>query len=186
MPSGKVYNSLVQEAAYRRSVQLFKYNYTYTITGIIAVNTAAPIILTIEQDADFWIEKITGSVYGPCALVTGIPGGGATDYDMPGTAAGFAGRGMSVQITDTGAGRELTNGFVPVETILTPGYAIGFFQPFRLSYFARRNSKIRFDFRNRDTQANANQQVDITLNGYKYTADEQDILQAQQGMAKAA
>lgn len=182
----KVYHTIVQEAAYRRSVQLYKYNYTYTITGIIPVNTTAPIILTIEQDADFFIEKITGAVYGPVALVTGIPGGGATDFDMPGTAAGFAGRGLQVQITDTGAGRELTNGFVPVETILTPGYDLGFFQPYRVNYFARRNSKIRFDFRNRDTQTNANHQVDIALNGYKYTVDERDILLAQKAMARAA
>ena len=174
----KVFDSLIHEAAYRRAVQKYKYNYTYTITGIIAANTTAPIILTIEQDADFYIEKFTGSVYGPVALVTGIPGGGATDFDMPGTAAGYAGRGMQVQITDTGAGRELTNGFVPVETILTPGYAIGFFQPYRANYMAKRNSKIRFDFRNRDTQADANQQVDITLNGYKYSLNETPILKA--------
>jgi len=173
--SQKVYQSMVQEAAYRRAVQKYKYNYSYTVTGIIPVNTTVPVILAIEQDADFYLEKITGSVYGPCALVTGIPGGGATDYDMPGTAAGFAGRGLSFQITDTGSGRELTNGFVPAETILTPGYALGFFQPYRLKYMIKRNSRIRFDFRNRDTQANANQQVDITLNGYKYAMSETDI-----------
>lgn len=180
--SERVYKSVVQEAAYRRIVQKFKYNYSYTVTGIIPVNTTSPIILTIEQDADFWIEKITGSVYGPCALVTGLPGSGATDFDMPGTAAGYAGRGLQVQITDTGAGRELTNGFVPVETILTPGYDIGFFQPYRINYMAKRNSKIRFDFRNRDTQADANQQVDITLNGYKYAMSETDIQSMMQQM----
>lgn len=171
----RVYKSIAQEAAYRRLVQKFKYNYSYVVTGIIPVNSTVPIILTIEQDADFFIEKITGSVYGPCALVTGIPGSGATDFDMPGTAAGFAGRGLQVQITDSGAGRTLTNGFIPVETILTPGYDLGFFQPYRINYMARRNSKLRFDFRNRDTAADANQQVDLTLNGCKYPLDEKDI-----------
>ena len=179
---GKVYETLVQEAAYRRSVQLYKYNYTYTVTGIIPANTTNPIILTIEQDADFFIEKITGTAYGPVALVTGIPGGGATDFDMPGTAAGFAARGLQVQITDTGAGRELTNGFVPLEVILTPGYDLGFFQPYRVNYMAKRNSKLRFDFRNRDTQTNANHQVDIALNGYKYAMGEGDILNAMKAM----
>lgn len=166
---------MVQEAAYRRLVQKFKYNYSYTVTGIIAANTTAPLILTIEQDADFYIEKITGSCFGPVALVTGIPGGGATDFDMPGTAAGFAGRGLSVQITDTGAGRELTNGFVPCEDLFTPGYGLGFFQPYRINYMAKRNSKIRFDVRNRDTQTDANQQIDLVLNGYKYAMSEGDI-----------
>ena len=99
---------------------------------------------------------------------------------MPGPPPGSAGRGMEVQGTDTGAGRELTNGFVPVELILTPGYAIGFFQPYRVNYMAKRNSKIRFDFRNRDTAADANQQVDIALNGYKYSMNETDILRAMQ------
>jgi hypothetical protein len=171
----KVYKTMVEEAAYRRLVQKYKYNYTYTLSGIIPANTTSPLILTIEQDADFFIEKITGSAYGPVALVTGIPNGAATDFDMPGTTAGFAGRGLQVQITDTGAGRELTNGFVPVEDIFTPGYDKGFFQPYRVNYMARRNSKIRFDFRNRDTQTNANQQVDIALNGYKYSLSEADI-----------
>jgi hypothetical protein len=171
----KVYKSIVQEAAFKRATQKFKYNYSYVVSGIVGANTTAPIILAIEQDADFFIEKITGSVYGPVNAVTGVPTGGATDFDMPGTVAGFAARGLQVQITDTGAGRELTNGFIPLETLLTPGYGIELFQPYRINYMAKRNSKIRFDFRNRDSQANANHQVDITLNGYKYSVGEEDI-----------
>lgn len=174
----RVYQSIVQEAAYRRSVQLYKYNYTYTLTAIVAPGGTVPVILSIEQDADFYIEKITGSAYGPCDLDGIVTPAVATDFDMPGTAIGFAGRGISIQITDTGAGRELTNGFVPFELLFTPGYALGFFQPYRIQSLLRRNSKIRFDIRNRDTQANANQQIDIALNGVKYTVSEQDILQA--------
>lgn len=185
MSDGKTYQSIVQEAAYRRAVQLYKYNYTYTVTAIVGPNATVPVILSIEQDADFFIEKITGSCYGPCSAAGIVTPAVATDFDMPGTAVGFAARGISIQITDTGAGRELTNGFVPVELLFTPGYAIGFFQPYRLQYFARRNSKIRFDIRNRDTQAGANQQIDIAINGYKYTVNEQDILQAQNAVQAA-
>jgi hypothetical protein len=179
MPEGRVYQSIVQEAAYRRDVQLYKYAYTYTLTAIVAPGGTVPVILSIEQDADFFLEKITGSCYGPCTAAGIVNPANATDFGMPGTAIGFAGRGMSIQITDTGAGRELTNGFVPVELIFTPGYMNGFFQPYRLQLLIRRNSKLRFDIRNRDTQVGANQQIDIALNGYKYTVSEQDILQAQ-------
>lgn len=172
----KVYKSIAQEAAYKRLIQVNKYSYTYTLSGIIPANTTAPLILAIEQDADFCIEKITGSVYGPVALVTGIPSGGATDFDMPGTSTGFACRGLTVKITDTGAGRELTNGFVPVENILTPGYGDQFYQPYRLNYMVKRSSKLRFDFRNRDTRVGAHQQVDVCLNGYKYGTNESDVM----------
>lgn len=179
-----VFESLVQEAAYRRAVQKNKYNYTYTVTGIIQDNTTASIILTIEQDADFYIEKITGSAYGPVDATTGIPSGADTSFDMPGTAGGYAARGLQVRITDTGAGRELTNGFVPLEIILTPGYDLGFITPYRVNYMAKRNSKLRFDFRNRDTNGagTAHQQVDLALNGYKYYLDESKVIGAMQSM----
>ena len=42
--------------------------------------------------------------------------------------------------------------------------------------------KIRFDFRNRDTQTDANHQIDIALNGYKYAMNEGDILNAMKDM----
>jgi len=185
MSEGKTYQSIVQEAAYRRAVQLYKYFYTYTVTAIVPPNATVPVILSIEQDADFFIEKITGACYGPCTAAGIVTPAVATDFDMPGTAIGFAGRGISIQLTDTGAGRELTNGFIPAELFLTPGYMNGFFQPYRVQWFVRRNSKLRFDIRNRDTQAGANQQVDIALSGYKYTVSEQDILQTQNAIQAA-
>ena len=91
---------------------------------------------------------------------------------MPGTTTGFAGRGMTVKITDTGSGRDLTSGFIPLELLLAPGYGRSFQMPYPLKYFALRNSKIRFEFRNRDTESGARQQVDIALNGFKFQMPE--------------
>lgn len=167
---GPVFNALAQEAAYRRETQKFKFNYTYTVSAVILAQTTLPVLLTIEQDADFWAIQLTGSAYGPTDD-DGIPSGGATAFDMPGTAAGFAGRGLTLQITDTGASRPLSSGFIPVELLLTPGYDIGFHLPYQFKYWAKRNSKLKFDIRNRDTGSEYHQ-IDIALNGFKYTIPE--------------
>lgn len=164
-----VFKTVRAEQIHHREVQKYKYNFTYTVNALVNPSSTLPVFLTIEQDADFLIERITGSVYGPTDA-NAIPAAANTDFPMPGIAAGagFAGRGITLQITDTGAGRTLTNGFVPAELLLTPGYGIQFHLPYPVKYFARRNSKIRFDFRNRDTQANARHNIDIALNGTKY------------------
>jgi len=163
-----MYENVVQEAAHFRQVQIGKYDYTYVLNISIANNTTLPAILTIEQDADFFVERLTGSAYGP-TNVNGVRDlVGLTDFDMAGTTAGYADRGLMVKITDTGAGRELTNGFVPLELFLSPGYGIALHQPYPFRYFALRNTKFRFDFRNRDTAANLFHTVSIALNGYKF------------------
>jgi len=171
MPQKPVFKAVANEQVHNRNVQKYKYNYSYHISGIISASQTRAILVTIEQDADFLIEKITGSAYGP-VTAAGIPSAANTDFPQPGIAvgAGFAGRGMTVQIVDTGAGRDLTSGFVPVETILSPGYGQQMYLPYPIKYFVRRNTKLKFDFRNRDTQAA--HQIDIVLNGYKYQMPE--------------
>lgn len=179
------FKSVAQEQLNNRQVQKFKYNYTYHITGNIAPGQTAPVILTIDQDADFMIHKITGSVYGPVNANGVVQTDGATNFPMPGTTTGFAGRGITVKITDTGTGRDLTNGFVPAELLLSPGYGRQFYTPYPIKYFAIRNSKIRFDFRNRDQAASARQQIDIALNGDKYQMPEiKSSLDITKNMAK--
>lgn len=170
-----VFKSIQQEQMHKRLNQKYKYNYTYQVEAIVANGTTAPTFLTITQDADFMIEKITGSAFGPVDSA-GVPQiAGATDFDMPGTTAGFAGRGLSMQITDTGAARDLTNGFIPVETMLTPGYGIQLYLPYTIRYFARRNSRLRFDFRNQDTAVGLFHSITIALNGFKYNMPEPEI-----------
>lgn len=163
-------NTVQQEAAHFREVQLNKYGFIYALNVPVANNTTLPAILTIEEDADFLCEKITGSAYGPTD-VNGIrQNAGATDFDLAGTTAGYADRGLTMRITDSGTGRVLTNGFVPVETVLTPGYGIALFTPFLYKYWVKRNSKLQFDLRNRDTTAGGLFHfISIVLHGYKYT-----------------
>lgn len=178
------FKQVAYEQVHSRNIQRFKFNYSYHVHAIVAASASLPTILTIEQDADFLLEKFTGSVYGPCDD-NGIPTATATDFPMPGIAAGagHAGRGLTVRITDQGSGRDMTNGYVPVETLLTPGYGYQFHLPYPAKYFMNRSSKIRFDFRNRDTQAQ--HAVDITLNGFKLQMPEQpDSLLINQRVSK--
>lgn len=163
-----MYENVSQEAAHFRQVQLGKYDYTYVLNISVANNTTLPAILTIEQDADFFIERITGSCYGPTDANGVRQLLSNTDFDMAGTTAGYADRGLMLKLTDTGAGRELTNGFVPAELMLSPGYGIALHQPYPFRYFALRNTKFRFDIRNRDTVAELFHTISIAVNGYKY------------------
>lgn len=162
-------DTVQQEAAHFRRVQLNKYGFLYALNVPVANDSTLPAILTIEEDCDFLIEKVTGSAYGPTD-VNGIRQLAAnTDFDLAGTTAGYADRGLTVRVTDAGAGRVLTSGYVPVETILTPGYGVSMFTPFNFKYWTRRNSKLQLDFRNRDTTAGGYYHfVSIVLHGYKY------------------
>lgn len=169
-----VFTSIAHSVYTHRTSQKYKYNYTYQVNGLINKATTKPVVLTITQDADFLFEKMTGSCLGPVDE-NGIPQQANTDFPMPGIAIGqgFAGRGLSAQITDTGNARDLTNGFIPLECLLTPGYGTQMYCPYPLKYFATRNSKIKFDFRNQDTQAR--HQVTIAINGYKFQTSESEV-----------
>lgn len=177
------FKQIALEQINNRQVQKYKYHYFYSISAIIAANTTTPFTLAIEQDADFVIEKWTGSCYGPVdANGIQVPAG-ATDFPQPGTTTGFAGRGLLVKLTDTGSGKDLSDGFIPLECLLSPGYGVNTFAPYPAKYFARRNSKIRFDFKNKDTQAR--QAVDMVLGGQKYQMPEMpDTLNVAQEVAK--
>ena len=162
-------DTVQNEAAYFRRVQVNKYGFLYALNVPVANNGTLAAVLTIEEDADFLVEKFTGSAYGPTD-VNGIRQlASATDFDLAGTAAGYADRGLTVKMTDSGSGRVLSNGYVPVETILTPGYGISLFTPFNFKYWIRKSSKILFDFRNRDTTAGGLYHFcSLVLHGYKY------------------
>jgi len=181
-----VFKNLAFEQVNNRNVQKYKFNYTYSVSSLVEAGQQDPQELTVEQDADFLIEKLTGSCYGPCDE-NGIPTASATDFPKAGIAAGagFAGRGLTLLITDSGPNRPLTSGFQPVENLLSPGYGDQFYVPFPLKYFAVRNSTIRFDFKNRDTQAR--HQCDISINGYKFQMPEMpDTLLVGKKMAQNA
>lgn len=160
------------EAQNFRKVQLTKYAFIYALNVPVANNTTLPAMLTIEEDADFLVQSITGSCYGPTDVNGARQSGVASIFPLAGTTLGYADRGVMAKLTDTGAGRTLTSGFVPLETILSPGYSMSpsLQTPYPFKYSIKRNSKIQFDLRNRDTTANYFHFVSICLHGFKFTA----------------
>lgn len=152
-----------------RRVQVDKYAFMYALNVAVGNNTTIPALLTIEEDADFLVHSITGSAYGPTDVNGVRQASTATIFPLAGTTVGFADRGLMTKITDTGSGRVLTNGWVPLETILTPGYGLSLDTPYPFKYLIRKNSKIQFDLRNRDTTASYYHFTSIVLNGTKYT-----------------
>lgn len=156
-----VFAAVANEVAHQRAMQAQKWNYTYTVSGTVTGQQTQPFVLTIEQGTDFMCKWMTASAFS-------YDDENDTDFPIPNSAgvASWAGRGLSVKITETRSGRELTSGFVAFELLATPGYGLNFQKPFPLPYFFWRNSKIRFDVRNRDNE-DREHSFDIALNGFK-------------------
>ncbi len=156
-----VFDAVAKEVEHDRELTAMKYNYTYTLSDSIDGQETLPFFITIEQGTDFSCKWILGSAYS-------YDTENDTDFPIPNSlgATAWAGRGLSLQITDTRSGRNLTSGFVTLETILTPGYGLNFQQPYPFRYHFYRNTKIRFDIRNRDN-ADRTHNFEIMLNGFK-------------------
>lgn len=156
------FQAIRNEVIDKREKQSVRWAYTYSLDDEIAGQQTKPYTLTIEQGTDFYMEYLTGRCFSYDAS-------NATDFPIPNSAGStaWAGRGLTMQITDSGSGRPLTSGFVPIETILTPGYGQNFQQPYPFRYYWYANSKIRFDIRNVDN-SNRTHKFSIALKGYKY------------------
>lgn len=158
-----VFSSVKNQVEHQRTVQAMKYFYAYPLTGDVVGQQTSVFTLTIEQGTDFACYGLVGSMYSYDA-------GNASSFPVPNSAGStaWAGRGLSARVVDTRSGRELTGGFVALELLLTPGYGLNFQSEhgFTFRYFFYRNSKIRFDIRNRDN-ANRTHHFDIALVGYK-------------------
>ena len=170
--------SIENEVRNLREIQKYKFNYTYTASVAVQNNTTSTITLNISHDAHILFEQMTGSVIAP-SDINGIRlPTDTTDFPLPGAVSaagalqGFATAGLSMRITDVGPGRVLQNGFVPLETLLTPGYREHYFVPQPFKYFAKQDTKFKFEFTNRDTATNVSyllyHYVTITLKGYRY------------------
>lgn len=156
------------EAANFRRIQQSKYAFIYVLNVPVANNTTLPAFLTIEEDADFMVTAITGSVLGPTDVNGARQVTAATIFPLAGTTVGYADRGVMAKVTDAGSGRVLTSSFVPLETILSPGYGLSLDSQYPFKYLILKNSKIQFDLRNRDTTAGYYHFVSIALHGTKY------------------
>jgi hypothetical protein len=164
--SNQVFSAIASEVEHERTVQAMRYNYTYSLSGSIVGQQTLPFEIVIEQGSDFSCQMMTGSAFS-------YDTGNATSFPIPNSlgATAWAGRGLSVNIVETRSGRTLTSGFVAWELLFAPGYAQGFQRPYPFRYHFYRNSKIRFDIRNRDN-ANRTHTFDVALNGYKIITPE--------------
>jgi len=162
--------ALAAEVQHERKVQAMKWWYTYVLNDSIDGQGSSPFVITIEQGTDFKCCYLTASVFS-------YDDQNATSFPVPnsGGLTFWAGRGLTMRITDTRAGRDLTSGDVPFELFATPGYGLNFVKPFPFHYFFLRNSKIRFDIRNLDNVARkeangatSGHVFSIALHGYKY------------------
>ena len=141
-----VFGALAQELEHDREVQKLKYQYMCgiagTITTAIGSTVSAINTMTIEQGSDFKSDAMLISAFS-------VDAANATSFPIPG-AATFAGRGLQIRITDSGAGRELMSNFIPIELIATPGYGLSLIKEFQWKYLFKRTSVIRFDIRLND------------------------------------
>lgn len=155
------FKSLAHEVAHERAVNAMKWVYTYTLSETVPGQSTQPFNIQIEQGTDFECKYMSISTFS-------YDDQNDTDYPIPNSlgATAWAGRGLSILITDTRSGRNLTSGYVPIELIASPAYGINMQSPIPFKYFFWRNTKIKFDIRNRDN-ANRTHEINIALHGYK-------------------
>lgn len=107
----------------------------------VAAGKTESLEINVGNDGDFHSETLTGKI---------IPTNSTTTT------------GLLVQIFDNNS--ELTDGFIPLENILSPGYGAQVFFPHKLEHIFERNAKIRFNVQNISAES---QSVSFVLSGEK-------------------
>jgi hypothetical protein len=156
------YSALAAQTQQERQQQAMSYGFIYGVSGSVPGLATQAFNLLIEAGSDFQCLMLTASAFSYDAV-------NATIFPIPNslgiTAA--AGDGLSVQITDTTSGRQLTNGFISMRNFATPGYGVNFTKPLPWKYHFRANSILRFDVRSRETNALRIQNFEFALIGVK-------------------
>ncbi len=177
---GAALDLVTLEAQQFREIQLNKWAFLYTLNVVVPNGGTFPAQLPIEEDAEFFCQSFTGSCYGPCDQYGIKSINASTDFPLAGTAVpsgaglpAIADRGLTVSFTDQGSGRTLSNGYIALETIASPGYGVSRTIPQPFKYWVLRNSKLQFDIRNRDTAVGSGDTtlyhfLSLTLYGFKY------------------
>jgi len=172
---GDTYNLIEKEQQFLRDSQIARYQYSFPVNVVVPNNKQRQGSITIDQDADFLVQELTGKLLGPTDVDGVQLPAEPTDYPAIGTLLGWAQSGLQVSIKDgSGAGLELTDGFINCENIFTPGYGIQFHIPFKWEYYLRRGTKLVFTFLNRDeatplVASDLFHFAAISLHGKKYT-----------------
>lgn len=170
----RTFEDITQEELHFRKVQLNKYSHAYHLTALCPVedwewgvnrSVITRAILEAEEDADVHFTRMTGSVIAPVDANGQMTADVGLDsaFLAAGVTSGRMERGLSMHISnfstgvdltarfqDPQAGATLRNDFIPVETLLSPGYGFSFYKPYPFEYFLPRNQKMLFQFRNRD------------------------------------
>jgi hypothetical protein len=107
----------------------------------ITAGTTQQVTFDITQEAAFLCEIMTGKI---------VPTNAATTT------------GLLIQLFDNNT--ELTDGFIPLENILSPGYGAQLFFPHKLSYIFEKNNKVRCNIQN---ISNETQTVSLVFSGEK-------------------
>jgi hypothetical protein len=165
-----VFADEAQNIAHFKRVQLDKFTYAYSLRALVQNSAAAspPItraLLSIESDAGFMVEEMSGSAKGPIDSVGARILAGLSSNMAPGCTAGYAERGLQIKVTDLSQNQEIMRGyilsgvmptpitdFIPIETLFTPGYGFSpFYRPVKFTRYWPANSQILFEIRNTDT-----------------------------------
>jgi hypothetical protein len=108
---------------------------------VVSAGTTQQVTFDITQEASFLCEILTGKI---------VPTNAATNT------------GLLLQLFDNNT--ELTDGFIPLENILSPGYGAQLFYPHKLSYIFEKNNKVRCNIQNISAE---DQTVSLTFSGEK-------------------
>lgn len=156
-----VFAKVADTAQHEATQQRIRYKYVYSISDSIIGGQSSQFQIQIEQGTDFRSLFMLGSAFS-------YDNQNASDFPIPnaGASTAWAGRGLSVRIVDTRTSRTLTAGYVPFETLFTPGYGLNYQKPLDWRYYFLRNTILRFDIENADN-ANRTHQFSIALIGYK-------------------
>ncbi len=142
LDSGTAHEMVLGDLADRLATQEWrKTAHLATSLTAVAAGKTESLEINVSNDGDFFSETLTGKI---------IPTNAATDT------------GLLVQIFDDNS--ELTDGYIPLENILSPGYGSQLFFPHKLEHIFERNSKIRFNVQNISAES---QSVSFVLSGEK-------------------
>ena len=160
-----VFSNIEADIYHKREAQAVRWSRIYSLSGTIAGQATVPEIITIDQEQDFYCKYISASAYSYDAVNASI-------FPVPNSAGlvHWAMRGLTVEITETSSGRQITSGELPFELFATPGYGTAFQNLFPLPYYFYRNNKIRFVIRNRETNTSRTHRYEIALVGVNYLA----------------
>ena len=172
-------------------IETQRYRYHKLLGSSVAVpckgsaeGNSARVAITNNLDGDYVIEEIRIKAYGPCDVNGIVPqtlsvaGYHQTDFpsgvsvSSAATATQKAESGVTVKIVDAATRRELTDGFMPLECMISPAYGDLKVLP-AWKHVLKKQTDLVFEFRNRDTAkldsgATAYHWVEVSLHGDRH------------------